>query len=126
MEWLLGKKIKSKMVKNEKNLFCPIKKSRRVCVGLSLCGFLHEDVIVLEAQLDQLLPLQGGVGAGHGNDLCLLHAQIPRSIQSRAEQFKRPELVQLGENVGNVSPAAHGALEMVLVGFTLKQRLGSV
>ena len=34
-----------------------------------LCGLLHEDVVILEAEADQLASLQGSVGAGHGYDL---------------------------------------------------------
>lgn len=48
----------------------------------------------LEAQLHQVVAFEGGVCAGHGDDLGLFHQQVFGSVQSTAQQLKRPELLQ--------------------------------
>ncbi len=48
----------------------------------------------LEAQLHQVVAFEGGVRAGHGDDLGLFHQQVFGSVQSTAQQLKRPELLQ--------------------------------
>eukprot|EP00053_Salpingoeca_punica_P019720 m.201633 g.201633 ORF g.201633 m.201633 type:complete len:552 (-) comp17708_c0_seq2:3265-4920(-) len=45
-----------------------------------LRSLLHQDVVVLEAQLGQLLVRERSMRAGHGNDLGLLHQQIARPV----------------------------------------------
>ena len=64
-----------------------------------LSRFFHEDVVILEAHRDQLLPLEGCVCASHGNDLGLLDAEVPGSIEAGSQQLESPELVQLSEDV---------------------------
>ena len=39
------------------------------------------------------------MGAGHGNDLGLLDAEVSGSVQTRPEQLEGSELVELCENV---------------------------
>ncbi len=41
-----------------------------------LSTFLHEQVVILEAQLQELAPLQGGMGTRHGHNLGLLSHQV--------------------------------------------------
>ena len=48
----------------------------------------------LEAQLHQVMALQGGVRAGHGDDFGLLHKQILGAVQTAPQQLKGPELLQ--------------------------------
>ena len=50
--------------------------------------------VYLEAQLHQVVALEGGVRAGHGDDFGLLHQQILGAVQPTPEQFKGPELLQ--------------------------------
>jgi hypothetical protein len=47
-----------------------LQEERDECLNLEyLCGLLHEDVVILEAQAHQLSALQGRVRARHRNDL---------------------------------------------------------
>ena len=46
----------------------------------NLGALLHEQVVILEAQLQELAPLQGGMGAGHGHNLGLLSHQVVHPV----------------------------------------------
>lgn len=48
----------------------------------------------LEGKLNKVSPLEGGVGAGHGNDLGLLHQQVVDPVPPCSQQLKRTELLQ--------------------------------
>lgn len=66
----------------------------------------------LEAQLHQVMAFEGGVCAGHGDDLGLFHQQVFGSVQPAAQQLKRPELLQerrcLDEHLGAKTTHKHG------------------
>lgn len=51
----------------------------------------------LEGQLHQVVALERGVRAGHGDDLGFLHQQVLGSIQSAPQQLKGPELLRTSE-----------------------------
>ncbi len=52
-------------------------------------------------------------------NLGLLDAEISCSVEAGAEELKGPELVQLGEDVLDVAPAAHRTLQILLVVLAL-------
>lgn len=47
----------------------------------------------LEGQLHQVVALERGVRAGHGDDLGFLHQQVLGSVQSAPQQLEGPELL---------------------------------
>lgn len=48
----------------------------------------------LEGQLHQVVALERGVRARHGDDLGFLHQQVLGSVQSAPQQLEGPELLQ--------------------------------
>ena len=54
-----------------------------------LSRLLHEEVVVLEAEVDEVLTLDRRVGAGHGDDLGVLRQQEVASVIRRAQQLER-------------------------------------
>ncbi len=57
-----------------------------------------------------------------GPYLGLLHTEISGAVQAGAKQLKGPELVELSEDVLEVAPAAHRALQVVLVILSLHNK----
>ena len=57
----------------------------------------------LEGQFHEVFPLEGSVGAGHGNHLRLLHQEIVDAVTRTTQQLKRTELLQLLEDLAQVA-----------------------
>ena len=72
----------------------------------NLSRLLHENVIVLKVELDQILALESRVGTSHGNDLSLLDQQILGPVRAVPDQLESPELLELLEDLSDVSEAA--------------------
>ncbi len=89
-----------------------------------LSALLHEQVVILEAQLQELAPLQGGVGTGHGHYLGLLGHQVvhPVCLTLQNKQVKSLSLLAImigllwlssweafGKHDGNLLASIRGA-----------------
>lgn len=88
-----------------------------------LGGLFHQDVVILEVELDQVLALQGRVSTRHSNDLGFFDEQVLCPVGAVPDQLKGSELLQLLEDLANVAEAALGHLVVLLEGLLLKQRL---
>lgn len=62
-----------------------------------LRGFLHENIVILEAHVDKLAPFERRVRAGHGDHLGFLHEQVLRPVETRSQQLESAELLELRE-----------------------------
>lgn len=77
--------------------------------------------MVKRTQVDQFFSFECSVCASHGDDFRLFHKQVLGPVQATSEQFKRSKLVELRENLLNVSEAALGYDHVLFVRLALEQ-----
>ena len=88
-----------------------------------LGALLHEQIVVFEAEAQELPPLEGRVSAGHRDHPSLTGHQVVDSVLLSLEQLKRTALLQLPEHRAQVPEAALGGLPVLLERLALEQRL---
>lgn len=74
----------------------------------------------LEGQLHQVVTLERGVRAGHGDDLGFLHQKVFGSIQPTPQQLEGPELLQMYGEIQrneNVIEKLHEKQQLMEIGM---------
>ena len=87
----------------------------------NLRGLLHQNVVVLEAELDQFTSFQRRMCTGHRDDLRLLDQQVVAALQVRSEYLERSELLQFGEDLLDVLEALVRDVQVVLERLAVEQ-----